>query len=544
VGDIKPLEIPITFGLAMAWNIDSIDPGKFDHFYRRMAEREFGSQDEGLIKNVVAAWDEYDRLVSLRKHEMIERDTFSLLHYNEAETILQRWQAALSRAQGIYDVLPADDARRDSIFELVLHPAKASYIYVALRIAQAKNRLYARQRRNSANLFAQQVLDLFDQDYTLQEEFHSLLGGRWNHMLQQTHYGYEETWHAPSRDMIEGLCYVQRRQDSNPIVGQMGVAVEDHEGVRPGRINEESERTHPSRRDLVPGVTLRTVTRYESSDPTAATRWFEVFTRGTLTIHWTASTPYTWMTLSQTRGVLDPDRGDARIRIFVDWEQVPADFDEEVLIDVRSEEGDFEQIHMPINGRHVDESFKNGFVEARGCVSVPAPAVSSALPASYRHLPSMGRHLEGSLALKSYDEATEGSWLSYNVYTFTEAPTTRLQLIFAMTLDVDPQNLMSYEVQINDSEVQTHELLKPYGTGAGTERVSYNVAESAGVEGWWDAAQDGVWKRYIEWPTPLVPGSHMIRIRLKHTNVALEKIIVDLGGIMHSYLGPPSSIRV
>lgn len=540
VGDIKPLEIPITFGLSLAWNIDSIDPGKFDLFYQRMAEREFGSEDESLNKNVVAAWNDYDRLASLRKHEMIERDTFSLLHYNEAEVILQRWKAAFDSAQGIYDSLPANDARRESVFQLVLHPAKASYIYVALRIAQAKNRLYARQRRNSANLLAQQVLDLFDQDYTLQEEFHALLDGRWNHMLQQTHYGYEETWHAPSRDMIEGLCYVQRRQDSNPIVGQMGVAVEDHEGVRPGRINEESERTHPSRRDLVPGVTLRPVTRYDVSDNTTAMRWFEVFTRGTLTIHWSARVPYDWMKLSQTEGVLDPDGEDARVEVFVDWKQVPGDFNQEVLIDVRSEEGDFEQIHMPVNGRHVEGSFKDGFVEAGGCVSVPAPAVFTSLPELYQHLPSMGRHLEGSLALRQNIQATEIPWLSYSIYTFTKTPTTKLQLIFAMTLDVNPQNLMSYDVQIDDGEVQTHELLRPQRT----RRVAYNVAESAGVEGWFEAAQDGVWKRNIEWPQTLPSGPHTIRIRLRHTNIALEKVVVDLGGIMDSYMGPPPSARI
>lgn len=30
--------------------------------------------------------------------------------------------------------------------------------------------------------------------------------------MSQPHMGYGDTWHAPSRDMISGLCYVQTRQ--------------------------------------------------------------------------------------------------------------------------------------------------------------------------------------------------------------------------------------------------------------------------------------------------------------------------------------------
>lgn len=83
-----------------------------------------------------------------------------------------------------------------------------------------------------------------------------------SHHATASHLGFSETWHAPSRDMISGLCLVQAGQESNPIVGNIGVAVEGTEGVRPGVCNEESDRTHPSRRDLVPGVTLPVMEPY------------------------------------------------------------------------------------------------------------------------------------------------------------------------------------------------------------------------------------------------------------------------------------------
>ncbi len=337
VGDIKPMEIPLTFAMNLAWDIDCIRSDDFSNFFVSLAAAQFGSE---LSQDIGAAWNEYDRLASLRRHEHIDDHTFSIIHYQEADTILDRWKSLLIQAEHIH--ARASNADQPAIFQLVLHPIKASYIYTALQITLGRNQLYARQRRNTANSLARKVLELFEEDFSLSEEFHSLLDGKWNFMLSQPHYGYGDTWHAPSRDMIGGLCYVQQRQNSNAIVGQMGIAVEDHEGIRPGRTNEESDRTHPSRRDLVPGVTLGLMTPY---GPGA--RSFDIFTRGALTIHWAAKVQFEWIHLSAWSGTLVPGENDARIQITIDWDLVPAGFNQEILIDIRSEEGDFEQVHLP-----------------------------------------------------------------------------------------------------------------------------------------------------------------------------------------------------
>ncbi|CZR51052.1 uncharacterized protein PAC_00927 [Phialocephala subalpina] len=219
-----PLEIPMTFFMRLACDISSIKADGFAHFFSTMAKREFGPE---LSHKVGAEWHEYDRLASMRRHEHIEPHTFSLLHYNEAEYILGRWKALLADAEGINERTPK--SQHASVFELVVHPIKASYIFVALQTSLGSNQTYARQHRNSANMLAQRVLDLFNADFSLSEEFHALLNGRWNHIMQQPHHGFGDSWHAPSRDMISGLCHVhQRRQNSNPIAGRMGIAVEGH----------------------------------------------------------------------------------------------------------------------------------------------------------------------------------------------------------------------------------------------------------------------------------------------------------------------------
>lgn len=514
VGDIKPMEVPLTFAMTLAWDINSIDADDFANFYQKMAETNFGKDQSEEIASV---WHKYDRLSALRRHEHIEPTTFSLIHYNEAEDVVHRWESLLQSAEAIYNQTPEN--QKAAIFETVLHPVKASTIFTKLQVTLGRNRLYARQRRNVANKLARDVLDLFDADYALSEEFHALLDGKWDQIMSQTHYGYEETWHAPYRDMIGGLCYVQRRQRSNPIMGQMGITVEGHEGVRPGRTNEESDRTHPSRRDLVPGVTLGLISRYGP-----VKRWFDIYSRGPQVTHWKAAVPYDWLKLSTSSGTLDPDGEDARIEVTIDWDQVPDDFDQEVLIDIRSEESDFEQIHLPITGRRIPGSFREGFVEGDGYISIPAAHQPLQV---LRALPECGRTSEGSIVLAPGAVSAE---TTFKFYVFSQTASPSLLLYFNMTLDLDPADPMSYDLQVDGGPVQTH-------------RLSSKTNDLP--DGWFYAVQDCAWFRKLDLgDNGLGVGEHSVTIRLKHSNLIFEKLVVDLGGVRESYLGPPLSVFI
>jgi hypothetical protein len=304
-------------------------------------------------------------------------------------------------------------------------------------------------------------------------------------------------------------------------------SVEGHEGVRPGRCNEESDRTHPSQRDLVPGITIGALTRY---GPTS--RWFDVFTRGSPTIHWSTSIPYDWVKLSVTSGTLIPGEKDARVEITIDWDQVPVGFNEEVLVNIRSAEGDFEQVHLPTLNQKVLAKFSR-FVEINGYICIPA---SCELTSSYRLLPEVGRSSTGSVTLNLSQEKYEVSqniskthYLTYNTYFFTKTRTLDLLLYFDMTLDIDPSDPITYDILV-DSNMQIQKL----------------VLESASnrelLEGWGETVQDYIWvKRYIFSGNDFGTGIYTIQVKLKHSNMILEKLVLNLGGVKESYLGPPPS---
>ncbi|KAF3767947.1 hypothetical protein M406DRAFT_39649 [Cryphonectria parasitica EP155] len=545
VGDIKPLEVPLTFAMTLAWDVESASTADDDtndgihYFLRNLANREFGPL---LSQDIARAWLEYDRLVSLRRHEHIEPTTFSLLHHNEAELIISRWQALLAQAEQIYARSPSE--QKPSVFQLVLHPIKASALFTSLQITVARNQLHARQRRNSTNTLAARALALFSADFDLAEEYHGLLGGKWNHILSQPHWGFEsDTWHAPSRDMLAGLCYVQTRQASNPIAGHMGIMVEGHEGVRPGLTNENSDFTHPSKGDLVVGLTLGVMTRYGP-----ARRWVELFTRGTCVVHWTAQVLLfgDLVRLSRMEGTLLPGKEgeeDQRLEVEVAWDHVPTAFDETVIIEFRSDEGDLEHVHLPINCRRVPDTFQEGFVEDDGYIVIP-PTACKQLGPCYYVLPSTGRTPWGSIALDPASQTSEPpAWLEYKFFTFSdpgptaEAATARSDLVlhFNMTLDLDPDSLMQYEFSIDGSPFHRHRLLD-------IEAVEEGDPELPSPIGWVTAVQDCAWRKLHDVRSHLLgTGEHSLRLRLLHTNMLLESILLDFGGVKESYLAPPPS---
>lgn len=132
--------------------------------------------------------NEYGMYASRRKYELLDTETYSLINYDEAETVLRQWADLHRRAQSIYDQLRPE--AQSAFFQLVLHPCKAAHIVYNIYITVVKNNLYAAQRRTSANALANEALRLFNEDHMLTREYHSILDGKWNHMMDQTHLGY------------------------------------------------------------------------------------------------------------------------------------------------------------------------------------------------------------------------------------------------------------------------------------------------------------------------------------------------------------------
>lgn len=505
----------MSFAFDLAWNVESIKRDGFVDYFQALATREFGDVYASRIANI---WYGFERLIALRKQEHIEPQTFSILKYREAEKIIERWSRLSKEAEAIYADIP--EPQKPAFFELVVHPVKSTYVYNLLRVTQTKNRLYGRQRRNTANRLLHECLRLFDEDDKITQEYHALLDGKWNHMLRQPHMGFGSHSLGPYRDMIDGLTWVRTNVDSNPSVGQMVIAVEGHEGVDPGIINEDSDRTHPSRKWLEPGLTLEPMSPYGPQD-----RYFEIFHAGTRTFDWVAKPQHDWIKLSRYEGSMAPTDEDIRIFVTIDWQEVPADFDEKTVIEITgSVNKSYELVRLVVQNRKAPEGF-SGFVEVDTYVSID-PGSWATEP--YVVHPALGRQDAGTVTLPNdYDVSNPDNipFLKYNIHTFTDHEDVNLEIHFNMTLEVDPNSKLSYDVRFDDGEFETHRLT----TDSGELPL-----------GWSEAVQDCVWKKRHRLGQ-VNAGDHSLDIRFRQLNVAMEKIVVDLGGTDMKYLGPPES---
>ena len=92
-----------------------------------------------------------------------------------AENVVSAWDALVDASTKIYNKLPA--ASKPAFFQTVQHPVVASATLGKMWISQGFNQIRAQQARLSTNVMAQQVQDLFNTDYDLENEYHTMLDG-------------------------------------------------------------------------------------------------------------------------------------------------------------------------------------------------------------------------------------------------------------------------------------------------------------------------------------------------------------------------------
>ncbi len=199
VGDLKPMELPISFFLDYAWKPEAIHQDQLQSYTEEWYENIFGN---AYSKNMAEITSQYLKLNGRRKPELLDANTYSLDHYNEAERVTQEYSNLYKRADRIHGLIPPE--YRDAYYQLVLHPVKACSNLQEMYTAVAKNKWYASRYNAEAQVWADKAKDLYSQDSLISLEYHQLKNGKWNHMMDQTHIGYTY-WQQPSRQRLIGL---------------------------------------------------------------------------------------------------------------------------------------------------------------------------------------------------------------------------------------------------------------------------------------------------------------------------------------------------
>ena len=190
VGDLKPMEYPITFFLDMAWNPEAFNAGNITahttNFCKEVFGEEYGEEASRLYR-------EYAQLIHRVTPELLNATTYSLEN-GEWELVAGQFAQLKNDVEALENKLPVE--YKDAYFQLIGYSVKAMASIYNMYYAQTMNHKMARKRDLSANAWADCVKKCFDYDTELKNQYHSIAGGKWNHLMDQSHIGYR-FWNEP-----------------------------------------------------------------------------------------------------------------------------------------------------------------------------------------------------------------------------------------------------------------------------------------------------------------------------------------------------------
>jgi hypothetical protein len=493
VGDLKPVEFPIEFFLDYAWNPKKWPANRIEEYTRLWAAKQFGEANATPIAAMLAKYTKYN---ARRKPELLDQNTYSLVNYREFEQVVTDYNKLLEQAEALNKQIPAN--QKDAFYQLVLHPIQACANLNELYYHTALNNWYAKQGRATTNAEAAQVRALFAKDAEISKYYNTqMAGGKWNHMMDQTHIGYTY-WQQPPVDKIPALTEI-----TLPATPAMGVAIE-------GATDWWPQAAAPS--------TLPNFNAYQKQ-----AHYIEIFNRGNGNITYTVNAnPYITVT-PQTGAVATQQR----LWVNVNWAKAPAGL-QTGTITINGSDGSKVVVKAPVNNT-VSKTIK-GFVQNNGYIAIEAPHYNKAVASAgmkWAILPDYGRT---SSAVTTYPvtaarqtPAGNSPHLEYTV-NLTDTGMVTLNTHLAPTIDFTHDKGLKFAVSIDDEKPQV-----------------FHVDAEANQRLWNKVVADAVnvvnSKHRIS-----KPGVHTLKYWMVSPGVVLQRLVLSINeGAKPSYLGPPES---
>jgi len=208
VGDLKPMEYPITLFLDMARRPEDVTLETLPEHVRTFCAQAFG---EGQAAEAARILNLYCKYSGRTTAEMMDARTYDLPS-GEFRQVCDEFVRL--EAEALRQYLTLDPACRDAYRELILFPVQALSNLYEMYYAQAMNRSLAARNDPAANAWADRVERCFARDAALMKEYNEdIAGGKWNGMMTQKHIGYF-SWN--DNFPADRLPRIQRVEDTTP----------------------------------------------------------------------------------------------------------------------------------------------------------------------------------------------------------------------------------------------------------------------------------------------------------------------------------------
>ena len=192
VGDLKPMEYPISFFLDMAWDPEQFNPNNLMDYIENWCAEQFSENYAAEAARILNQYTKFNHRVT---PELLNAKTYSLENYNEFERVRNEYRDLAFDALRLYNLLP--NAYKDAFDQLVLFPTNATANLYEMYYAVAKNQQLIANNDTEANYWADVVETCFKRDSALTVHYNQqIAGGKWNHMMDQVRIGYTY-WQEP-----------------------------------------------------------------------------------------------------------------------------------------------------------------------------------------------------------------------------------------------------------------------------------------------------------------------------------------------------------
>ena len=185
VGDLKPMEYPITLFMDMAWNPkEYTQQNVTDHtraFFRTVC-------GDSIATEAADIYNTNCQYMARVTPEMLDARTYNV-KTGEWKRVRDDYLALETRALRLFDEVPAE--ARDAYRQVLLFPVQAMANLYDMYYSQAMNQYTAKAGLPDANQWAEKVEKCFKRDAQLCQYYNKVMAnGKWNGMMIQKHIGY------------------------------------------------------------------------------------------------------------------------------------------------------------------------------------------------------------------------------------------------------------------------------------------------------------------------------------------------------------------
>ncbi len=217
VGDLKPMEYPISQFMDMAWNPRKYDVNNITRHTRDWCAQQFGESQADEAARILNLICKYNGRCT---PEMLDKNTYSLEN-GEWQEVVNLYLQLEADALRQYNSLPA--SYHDAYRQIILFPIELMSNLHQMYFAQAQNHALYKQGNPKANVWADECERLFKRDSIICDYYnHKMAGGKWNGMMTQKHIGYTSWNDAFEKDTCPELFRVTSKD---------GVIISENNGV-------------------------------------------------------------------------------------------------------------------------------------------------------------------------------------------------------------------------------------------------------------------------------------------------------------------------